>query len=327
MAQGNKYQKFSEIDYCIRQYFNKYMASTITQEQAKLKDGQTVDYMMEQCKKRWNKDGKLNHDTKTFVNAFHRNLVALYGNKQSAQLLAYAKAYVNSRYESLTVEHLARKKVPQSSAEYIAKKMFSESLIGFGADLASKKDDLGDKVKEKAEELYKPSALEVGAGYVGAAAIDTAITGGVGGIATAATKGAAVASAKMAASLTAKNVSKTMATDLAIRGAIYGAGKGIDAYLDEDNYGSLVFGDKDAVKKIQGGSYQYKKGGTEYINSLNGQLNKKIKTPSLNTSSIIKKESNALLVANKGNSTKLLNTISSNFSKQCISFKEKASSQ
>lgn len=322
MAQGNKYQKFSEIDYCIRQYFNKYMASTITQEQAKLKDGQTIDYMMEQCKKRWNKDGKLNHDTKTFVNAFHRNLVALYGNKQSAQLLAYAKAYVNSRYESLTVEHLARKKVPQSSAEYIAKKMFSESLIGFGADLASKKDDLGDKVKEKAEELYKPSALEVGAGYVGAAAIDTAITGGVGGIATAATKGAAVASAKMAASLTAKNVSKTMATDLAIRGAIYGAGKGIDAYLDEDNYGSLVFGDKDAVKKIQGGSYQYKKGGTEYINSLNGQLSKKIKTPSLNTSSIIKKESNALLVANKGNSTKLLNTISSNFSKQCISFKE-----
>ena len=322
MAQGNKYQKFSEIDYCIRQYFNKYMASTITQEQAKLKDGQTIDYMMEQCKKRWNKDGKLNHDTKTFVNAFHRNLVALYGNKQSAQLLAYAKAYVNSRYESLTVEHLARKKVPQSSAEYIAKKMFSESLIGFGADLASKKDDLGDKVKEKAEELYKPSALEVGAGYVGAAAIDTAITGGVGGIATAATKGAAVASAKMAASFTAKNVSKTMATDLAIRGAIYGAGKGIDAYLDEDNYGSLVFGDKDAVKKIQGGSYQYKKGGTEYINSLNGQLNKKIKTPSLNTSSIIKKESNALLVANKGNSTKLLNTISSNFSKQCISFKE-----
>lgn len=322
MAQGNKYQKFSEIDYCIRQYFNKYMASTITQEQAKLKDGQTIDYMMEQCKKRWNKDGKLNHDTKTFVNAFHRNLVALYGNKQSAQLLAYAKAYVNSRYESLTVEHLARKKVPQSSAEYIAKKMFSESLIGFGANLASKKDDLGDKVKEKAEELYKPSALEVGAGYVGAAAIDTAITGGVGGIATAATKGAAVASAKMAASLTAKNVSKTMATDLAIRGAIYGAGKGIDAYLDEDNYGSLVFGDKDAVKKIQGGSYQYKKGGTEYINSLNGQLNKKIKTPSLNTSSIIKKESNALLVANKGNSTKLLNTISSNFSKQCISFKE-----
>lgn len=113
-----------------------------------------------------------------------------------------------------------------------------------------------------------------------------------------------------------------MATDLAIRGAIYGAGKGIDAYLDEDNYGSLVFGDKDAVKKIQGGSYQYKKGGTEYINSLNGQLNKKIKTPSLNTSSIIKKESNALLVASKGNSTKLLNTISSNFSKQCISFKE-----
>ena len=322
MAQGNKYQKFSEIDYCIRQYFNKYMASTITQEQAKLKDGQTIDYMMEQCKKRWNKDGKLNHDTKTFVNAFHRNLVALYGNKQSAQLLTYAKAYVNSRYESLTVEHLARKKVPQSSAEYIAKKMFSESLIGFGADLASKKDDLGDKVKEKAEELYKPSALEVGAGYVGAAAIDTAITGGVGGIATAATKGAAVASAKMAASLTAKNVSKTMATDLAIRGAIYGAGKGIDAYLDEDNYGSLVFGDKDAVKKIQGESYQYKKGGTEYINSLNGQLNKKIKTPSLNTSSIIKKESNALLVANKGNSTKLLNTISSNFSKQCISFKE-----
>lgn len=55
----------------------------------------------------------------------------------------------------------------------------------------------------------------------------------------------------MAASLTAKNVSKTMATDLAIRGAIYGAGKGIDAYLDEDNYGSLVLETKMQLRRFK----------------------------------------------------------------------------
>ena len=235
-------------------------------------------------------------------------------------MLAYARAYVNSRYESLTVEQLAREKVPKNSAEYIAKKAFSESLIGFGVDIASKKDVIGDKVKEKAEELYNPSAWEVGAGYVGSATIDTALTGGVGGVYTAATKGVAVAGAKIAAKATAKNMTKAVATDLAFRGAIYGAGKGLDAFIDEGNYGELVFGDKDAIKKIQDGGIKYRKGGTEYINTINGNLNKKIKTPSLNTSSIIKKESNALLVAHKGDSAKLLNSIKGQFDKQCVHY-------
>lgn len=320
MDKGNKYQAFSQVDYCIRQYFSKYMASTIVQEKRKLKDGQTMDDMMAQCKKRWNKDGKLSHDTQIFVNAFYRNLVAQNGGKQSKQLLAYARAYVNSRYESLTVEQLAREKVPKNSAEYIAKKAFSESLIGFGVDMASKKDVIGDKVKEKAEELYNPSAWEVGAGYVGSATIDTALTGGVGGAVTAATKGVAVAGAKIAAKATAKNMTKAVATDLAFRGGIYGVGKGLDAIIDEGNYGEVVFGDKDAITKIQDGGLKYRKGGTEYINTINGNLNKKIKTPSLSTSSIIKKESNALLMAHKGDSSKLLNSIKGHFDKQCVHY-------
>ena len=39
--------------------------------------------------------------------------------------------------------------------------MCSESLIGFGADLASKKDDRGAKVIEKAEDLYKTNLCRV----------------------------------------------------------------------------------------------------------------------------------------------------------------------
>ena len=275
---------------------------------------------MSNCKKRWNKDGKLNRDTQTFVNAFYRSLVAQNGGKNSKQLLAYARAYVNSRYESLTVEQLAREKVPKSSAEYIAKKAFSESLIGFGTDIASKKDNIGDKVKEKAEELYNPSAWEVGAGYVGGATIDTALTGGVGGVYTAATKSVAVAGAKIAAKATAKNMTIAIASDLAIRGALAGVNKGLEYIADDGNYGEAVFGDKDAIKKIQDGSLKYRKGSTEYINKINGNLNKKIKTPPLNTSSIIKKESNALLVAHKGDSAKLLNSIKGKFDNQCVHY-------
>ena len=320
MAKGNKYQNFSQIDYCIRQYFSKYMASTIAQEKRKLKDGQTLDEMMSNCKKRWNKDGKLSRDTQTFVNAFYRSLVAQNGGKNSKQLLAYARAYVSSRYVSLAVEQLAREKVPKSSAEYISNKIISESLIGFGVNVASKKDDISDKVKEKAEELYNPSALEVGAGYVGAATLDTALTGGVGGAYTAASKGVAVAGAKMAAKLTTKNVTKAIASDLAIRGALAGGNKGLEYIADDGNYGEVVFGDKDAIKKIQDGGLKYRKGSTEYINKINGNLNKKIKTPPLNTSSIIKKESNALLVAHKGDSAKLLNSIKGKFDNQCVHY-------
>lgn len=319
MAKGNNYQSFSQVDYCIRQYFSKYMASTIEQEMKQLKDGQTMDDMMANCKARWNRDGKLNRDTQTFADAFYKCLVARNGGKQSKELRAYALAYVNNRYESLTVEQLARKKVPSNSAEYIAKKAFSESYIGTGVDLLSKKDEIGSKVKEKAEELYNPSGWEVAAGFAGGIAMDSALTGGAGIGISAVRKGAAVAATKAATKLSAKSIAKHMAVNAPIAGGIHYLEKQA-ARLDDKEFGEEVFGDEDALKKIQDGGLHYKKGGTEYINSINGHLTKKIKTPPLNTSSVIKKESNALLVEHKGNSSKLLNTIKTKFSQQAIPY-------
>lgn len=324
MAKGNNYQSFSQVDYCIRQYFSKYMASTIEQETKKLKDGQTMDDMMSNCKARWNRDGKLKRDTQTFADAFYKCLVARNGGKQSKELRAYALAYVNNRYESLTVEQLARKKVPSNSAEYIAKKAFDESWIcsfstGAYKLATSKNDKLGDKIKEKAEELYNPSTLELAAGYAGGFAIDSAITGGAGLGVKAVTKGASVAAAKAATKLSAKSVTKNLAVNASIAGGTHYLEKQA-AGLDDKEFGEEVFGDEDALKKIQDGGLHYKKGGTEYINSINGHLNKKIKTPPLNTSAVIKKESNALLVEHKGNSSKLLNTIKTKFSQQAIPF-------
>lgn len=36
MAKVNNYQTFSQVDYCIKQYFSKYMASTVVQEKKRI---------------------------------------------------------------------------------------------------------------------------------------------------------------------------------------------------------------------------------------------------------------------------------------------------
>ncbi len=82
-----------------------------------------------------------------------------------------------------------------------------------------------------------------------------------------------------------------------------------------------VFGDADALQKIQTGSAKYRKSGTEFIDNINSVLSRKIKVAPLSVNDSAKKASNALLVQHKGNSAKLLNTIKTNFSKQCIAYK------
>lgn len=44
MAKGNNYQIYSQIDYCIRQYYSKYMASTIVQEKRTIEKNQNKEF-------------------------------------------------------------------------------------------------------------------------------------------------------------------------------------------------------------------------------------------------------------------------------------------
>lgn len=51
------------------------------------------------------------------------------------------------------VEQLAREQVPANTATYIAKKAFSESILGMGNFGSLKKGAIGQKVDEQAENI------------------------------------------------------------------------------------------------------------------------------------------------------------------------------
>jgi hypothetical protein len=240
MAKENNYQTFSQIDYCISQYYSKYMASTLVQEKKRIEKNQTKEFMdaidkednrsiwaqavdsrhgvtpayrakkqvdangkwnkmstddlIERCNLRWNKDKRLHNDYSTFVYAFYENLVVQNGGKESKKLFEYAQSYVMHRFEMLMVEQLAREKVPRNTASYIARKTFSDSLIAFVMPTwGLKKGEYGEKVENKAEAIYDPSALSKATGFLGASLIDTAMMGGFGGVASGSTKAIAKA--------------------------------------------------------------------------------------------------------------------------------------
>ena len=356
MAKGNNYQTYSQVDYCIRQYYSKYMASTIVQEKRLIEKNQnkefmdalekenkrplwaqaadnmhgvdiayrakmmadatgkwskmSVDDLVNRCEQKWFKDKKFQNDYSTFVSAFYFNLVAQHGGKESKKLFEYAESYVQHRFQTLMIEQLAREKVPHSTASYIAKKAFSDSLIAFAMPKFGLKDgELGDKVNSKAEAMYNPSGLTKAAGYAGATLLDTAVTGGLGGAGT-------------AAKAAVKGVS--IAGDYALR--TYMGHKSSKNWSNEEyakGDSKTVFGDENAYKKIQEGSARYRKGSTEFINNINSALSRKIKVAPIAISEKARQESNALLVKHRGDSVKLLNNIKADFSKQCVAFNGK----
>lgn len=352
MAHGNKYQSFSQIDYCISQYYSKYMASTIVHEKKTIEKNQnkefkdalekeskrplwaqpshgmggidvalrakaiadssgkwskmTTDDLVSRCQQKWANDKRFQNDYSTFVTAFYYNLVAKNGGKPSEKLFQYAESYVQHRFQTLIIEQLAREKVPKNTAEYIAKKAFSDSLIGLVTPTWGLKDgEIGEKVKSKAQEIYNPSTATKAAGQIGAFLIDTAATGGLGGVGTATTKGAV----------------KWAAGDLGLR--FFLEHSQTKTWLNEEyaqKESKSVFGDENAIHQIQSGAARYRKNGTEFINNINSALSRKIKVPPLSVAETTKKESNALLVEHKGDSTKLLKTITDKFKKQAVPF-------
>ena len=110
MAKENNYQNLAQVDYCIRQYFSKYMAPTLVKEVRNLREKQTEEFinrleknespfvpvdvqlqnadnqlkvcgkwykkssddMIRQCKHRWGKDTKFAKDYQTFLDSFYK---------------------------------------------------------------------------------------------------------------------------------------------------------------------------------------------------------------------------------------------------------------
>lgn len=348
MAKGNNLQDLSQIDYCLQQYYSKYMAVTLLQERKKILQEQknaaiklneslqrlpnfgaasnsftklndaeqltkkSLDELAARTSERWFKDPKIVKDYSVFVTSFYESLVAKNGGRDSKALENYANNYCANRLQKLMVEQLAREQVPANTATYIAKKAFSESILGMGNFGSLKKGAIGQKVDEQAEKYYNPSVVSKTAGTIAGYGIDAALTpGGVGKATSSVAKGVVKVSQKAAG---------WWLTDKICQGGLHIYGKLWGTEDEEKKDNRTIFGDENASAKIQAGAKRYKKNGTELMMNINSGLAKKIKLPPPNTSLTIKKESNALLAEHKGNSQKLLSTIKSNLSKQSVPF-------
>ena len=362
MAKENNYQNLAQVDYCIRQYFSKYMAPTLVKEVRNLREKQTeefinrleknespfvpVDVQLQnadnqlkvsgkwykkssddiiwQCKHRWGKDTKFAKDYQTFLDSFYKELIRQNGGKSSEKLAAFAENYVANRFQGLIIEQLAREKVPKNSATYIARKAFDDSLLGLLPKIGPKEGEHDSLIAQKADDLYNPNIWEQGAAMGGSMVIDAAVTGGYGSGSSLIVKGATKAGIKVAPKAAAflNSAWSGVAIDGGLRTGFalnHARNWENEKYAKEDSKFALK--DEDAIKKIQTASDSIKRGNSELIYQLNGQLERKIKTyrPSFTTRS--KKEMDSFYAANKNQAGKLLAQIRENFSKQTVPFR------
>lgn len=218
MAKDYDYKNLSEIDYCMRQYFSKYLAPTLIKETRQLKHNQIKEFteqlqknaspfvpvnvqlqntdmqlkaagkwykkysddVIKFCKDRWGKDTKFAKDYQTFLNSFYRELVRMHGGKENEKLAVFAEKYVANRFQGLIVEQLAREQVPKNSAVYIAKRAMEDSLLGLLPSIGPKKGELDDTIEKKAEDIYSPNIAEKATAIGGSMMIDAGLTGGYG---------------------------------------------------------------------------------------------------------------------------------------------------
>ena len=353
MAKGNNYQSFSQVDYCIRQYYSRYMASTIVQEKKLIEKNQNKEFM-EALDKEDNRSilAQAADNMHGINSAYRAKMIAdATGkwNKMSVDDLVKRcedkwfkdkkfqndySTFVSAFYYNLVAQHGGKesKKLFEYAESYVqhrfqtliieqlAKEKVPRNTASYIAKKAFSDSLLAftmPKFGLKDGELGEKVNSKAEAMYNPSAITKAAGYAGATLLDTAVTGGFGSASTTVKATL--KGVS--IAGDYGLR--TYLGHKSAKNWSNEEYAKSdskTVFGDENAFKKIQEGSAKYKKGGTEFINNINSALSRKIKVAPLSISDKARQESNAMLVQHKGNSAKLLSTIKADFTKQCIPY-------
>lgn len=353
MAKGNNYQSFSQVDYCIRQYYSRYMASTIVQEKKLIEKNQNKEFM-EALDKEDNRSilAQAADNMHGINSAYRAKMIAdATGkwNKMSVDDLVKRcedkwfkdkkfqndySTFVSAFYYNLVAQHggkeskklfeYAESYVQHRFQTFIIEQLAKEKVPHNTASYIAKKafsDSLlaftMPKFGLKDGELGEKVNSKAEAMYNPSTITKAAGYAGATLLDTAVTGGFGSASTTVKATL--KGVS--IAGDYGLR--TYLGHKSSKNWSNEEYAKSdskTVFGDENAFKKIQEGSAKYKKGGTEFINNINSALSRKIKVAPLSMSDKARQESNAMLVQHKGNSAKLLSTIKADFTKQCIPY-------
>lgn len=353
MAKGNNYQSFSQVDYCIRQYYSRYMASTIVQEKKLIEKNQNKEFMealdKEDNRPVWAQAADNMHGINS---AYRAKMIAdATGkwNKMSVDDLVKRcedkwfkdkrfqndySTFVSAFFYNLVAQHGGKesKKLFEYAESYVqhrfqtliieqlAKEKVPRNTASYIAKKAFSDSLLAftmPKFGLKDGELGEKVNSKAEAMYNPSAITKAAGFAGATLLDTAVTGGFGSASTTIKATL--KGVS--IVGDYGLR--TYLGHKSAKNWSNEEYAKSdskTVFGDENAFKKIQEGSAKYKKGSTEFINNINSALSRKIKIAPLSISDKARQESNAMLVQHKGNSAKLLSTIKADFTKQCIPY-------
>ena len=353
MAKGNNYHSFSQVDYCIRQYYSRYMASTIVQEKKLIEKNQNKEFM-EALDKEDNRPvlAQAADNMHGINSAYRAKMIAdATGkwNKMSVDDLVKRcedkwfkdkrfqndySTFVSAFYYNLVAQHGGKesKKLFEYAESYVqhrfqtliieqlAKEKVPRNTASYIAKKAFSDSLLAftmPKFGLKDGELGEKVNSKAEAMYNPSAITKAAGFAGATLLDTAVTGGFGSASTTIKATL--KGVS--IVGDYGLR--TYLGHKSAKNWSNEEYAKSdskTVFGDENAFKKIQEGSAKYKKGSTEFINNINSALSRKIKIAPLSISDKARQESNAMLVQHKGNSAKLLSTIKADFTKQCIPY-------
>lgn len=353
MAKGNNYQSFSQVDYCIRQYYSRYMASTIVQEKKLIEKNQNKEFMDALDKEDNRSILAQAADNMHGINSAYRAKMIADAtgkwNKMSVDDLVKRcedrwfkdkrfqndySTFVSAFYYNLVAQHGGKesKKLFEYAESYVqhrfqtliieqlAKEKVPRNTASYIAKKAFSDSLLAftmPKFGLKDGELGEKVNSKAEAMYNPSAITKAAGFAGATLLDTAVTGGFGSASTTIKATL--KGVS--IVGDYGLR--IYLGHKSAKNWSNEEYAKSdskTVFGDENAFKKIQEGSAKYKKGSTEFINNINSALSRKIKIAPLSISDKARQESNAMLVQHKGNSAKLLSTIKADFTKQCIPY-------
>lgn len=353
MAKGNNYQSFSQVDYCIRQYYSRYMASTIVQEKKLIEKNQNKEFMDALDKEDNRSILAQAADNMHGINSAYRAKMIADAtgkwNKMSVDDLVKRcedrwfkdkrfqndySTFVSAFYYNLVAQHGGKesKKLFEYAESYVqhrfqtliieqlAKEKVPRNTASYIAKKAFSDSLLAftmPKFGLKDGELGEKVNSKAEAMYNPSTITKAAGYAGATLLDTAVTGGFGSASTTIKATL--KGVS--IVGDYGLR--TYLGHKSAKNWSNEEYAKSdskTVFGDENAFKKIQEGSAKYKKGGTEFINNINSALSRKIKIAPLSISDKARQESNAMLVQHKGNSAKLLSTIKADFTKQCIPY-------
>ena len=353
MAKGNNYQSFSQVDYCIRQYYSRYIASTIVQEKKLIEKNQNKEFMDALDKEDNRSILAQAADNMHGINSAYRAKMIADAtgkwNKMSVDDLVKRcedrwfkdkrfqndySTFVSAFYYNLVAQHGGKesKKLFEYAESYVqhrfqtliieqlAKEKVPRNTASYIAKKAFSDSLLAftmPKFGLKDGELGEKVNSKAEAMYNPSAITKAAGFAGATLLDTAVTGGFGSASTTIKATL--KGVS--IVGDYGLR--TYLGHKSAKNWSNEEYAKSdskTVFGDENAFKKIQEGSAKYKKGGTEFINNINSALSRKIKIAPLSISDKARQESNAMLVQHKGNSAKLLSTIKADFTKQCIPY-------